>query len=231
MLCADTNKIGSWYHNYGYRVMPGYKPQSGEITGRWAGSHDFLVEYSKSNKATCRACGTMIPEAAIRLGLMVVELEGDGYKSTYWYHFNCGFHHRETLKMKDPVKDCVGFSSLKPEDQKKVKDAFDDMKARVVKDPPAPDPNNEIDEHNAALEAEFDSSPKITPKKAAKKAIKPSPKSKMPAKAKVAAKPKAAPSKKKVTAAAATGKKAVVASPKVKKAPKSSPKAKGAKKK
>lgn len=108
------------------RFAPGQL--QGETVTRRPG-HNFQCEYAKSSKATCRKCKAAIPEGTLRLALMMEQDEG--YKSTYWYHFDCFWTHPETRKL-HRVQELKGFSDIAPVDQRRIEASFSAMRSSVT---------------------------------------------------------------------------------------------------
>ena len=70
---------------------------------------DLLVEYSKSNRATCRLCTNKIEKDVVRVGQ---QFEHPDYGiSTKYFHLGCWNFKKQTRP-----EDFIGFNSLKPED-------------------------------------------------------------------------------------------------------------------
>ncbi|XP_064402675.1 poly [ADP-ribose] polymerase 1-like isoform X3 [Halichondria panicea] len=76
----------------------------------------FRAEYAKSGRAGCKQCRGNISKDSLRLAKLVQSAFFDG-KQTNWYHFGC-FFKNATMKS---VNEVSGFSSLRWDDQEKIK--------------------------------------------------------------------------------------------------------------
>ncbi len=76
----------------------------------------FRAEYAKSGRAGCKQCRGNISKDSLRLAKLVQSAFFDG-KQTNWYHFGC-FFKNATMKS---VNEMSGFSSLRWDDQEKIK--------------------------------------------------------------------------------------------------------------
>eukprot|EP01118_Nematostelium_gracile_P011538 TRINITY_DN410_c0_g2_i2.p1 TRINITY_DN410_c0_g2~~TRINITY_DN410_c0_g2_i2.p1 ORF type:complete len:229 (+),score=82.45 TRINITY_DN410_c0_g2_i2:35-721(+) len=77
---------------------------------------DFRVEYAKSNRSSCRACKQKIEKDSVRFGIKEVSDKFDGEIDT-WHHAACFFKKKPGTK----VSQLKGFSTLRPNDQPKIK--------------------------------------------------------------------------------------------------------------
>ena len=95
----------------------------------------FKAEYAKSGRAGCKQCHGAISKDSLRLAKMVQSPFFDG-KQPNWYHFGC-FFKNATLKA---VNEISGFSSLRWDDQEKIKKKITGAAAggEDVPDGPAP---------------------------------------------------------------------------------------------
>lgn len=72
------------------------------------------IEYSKSNRASCKVCKIKIEKGAIRMGLTSAAFDGGDYDMVSWRHLEC-FNFSRKYKDLDP--DTIsGIKDLKPED-------------------------------------------------------------------------------------------------------------------
>uniref|UniRef100_A0A8C6KUJ5 Poly [ADP-ribose] polymerase n=1 Tax=Nothobranchius furzeri TaxID=105023 RepID=A0A8C6KUJ5_NOTFU len=87
-----------------------------------AETHDKLykAEYAKSGRASCKKCKESIAKDSLRMALMVQSPMFDG-KVPHWHHFSC-FWQRAAAQTE---ADIAGFSTLRWEDQQKVKKAIE----------------------------------------------------------------------------------------------------------
>ncbi|XP_066991017.2 poly [ADP-ribose] polymerase [Anabrus simplex] len=76
----------------------------------------YRAEYSKSGRASCKACKTPIAKDVLRLAVMVQSPMFDG-KIPHWYHFMCFFGKQRPKT----VGDISHFESLRWEDQEKIR--------------------------------------------------------------------------------------------------------------
>lgn len=160
----------------GYRVLRGYWPRGCDSESRWPGNINFRCEYSKSGRAACRGCGGLIPDKSVRLGIMMVSLEGDVYKSCWWYHTMCFFRHREVLKMNNPATDFGGWMTLSPEDRHAVLALWLTFKSTYAGTVPVtsdkPDWEGDDNDNDASSSSSDDEKKKKVPAKNPKKAAK-----------------------------------------------------------
>ncbi|UJR36986.1 hypothetical protein I4U23_029694 [Adineta vaga] len=87
-------------------------------------SYHCTADYAKSSRAKCRQCNRNIDENELRLALMLQDDEG--YKNTAWMHFDCFWKHDETRKL-DGTHEIHNFAKLKPEDQKRISNSFENL--------------------------------------------------------------------------------------------------------
>ncbi|XP_033221559.1 poly [ADP-ribose] polymerase [Belonocnema kinseyi] len=80
------------------------------------GDLPYLVEYSKSGRASCKACKTPIAKDSLRLAAIVQSPFHDG-KMPKWYHSHCFF----TKNRPKTIGDIAHFESIRWEDQNFVK--------------------------------------------------------------------------------------------------------------
>uniref|UniRef100_A0A1A8NGA9 Poly [ADP-ribose] polymerase n=1 Tax=Nothobranchius pienaari TaxID=704102 RepID=A0A1A8NGA9_9TELE len=80
----------------------------------------YKAEYAKSGRASCKKCKESIAKDSLRMALMVQSPMFDG-KVPHWHHFSC-FWQRAAAQTE---ADIAGFSTLRWEDQQKVKKAIE----------------------------------------------------------------------------------------------------------
>ncbi|CAK9797855.1 Poly [ADP-ribose] polymerase [Anthophora quadrimaculata] len=95
---------------------------------------DFLVQYAKSNKSTCRACEERIIQGEIRVSKKDFESEhGRRYGGLdRWYHLECFVKVRESLEFYESGDALPGKDDLSKDDQKKLKAALPKIKSDNV---------------------------------------------------------------------------------------------------
>ncbi|CAG9763321.1 unnamed protein product [Ceutorhynchus assimilis] len=76
----------------------------------------FRAEYSKSNRAKCKACKTPISQSVLRMATKTQSAFFDG-KQTNWFHFEC-FFKKQKVKTTDDIEH---FESLRIEDQDRIR--------------------------------------------------------------------------------------------------------------
>ncbi|XP_045461901.1 poly [ADP-ribose] polymerase [Harmonia axyridis] len=83
---------------------------------------DFLIEYSKSSRATCRGCELKIMKEEIRISKKDFETEvGKKYGGQdMWHHLSCFAKLRSDLRFYEAASALPGFKSLSKEDQKEA---------------------------------------------------------------------------------------------------------------
>jgi hypothetical protein len=95
-------------------MLKRFKSQElGESASRRVGC-DCTADYAKSSKAMCRVCKQNIEQNALRLALMLQDIEG--YKSNAWTHFDCFWVHPETSKL-EGTHEIHNFATLKAADR------------------------------------------------------------------------------------------------------------------
>eukprot|EP00397_Hematodinium_sp_SG-2012_P033649 GEMP01035979.1.p1 GENE.GEMP01035979.1~~GEMP01035979.1.p1 ORF type:complete len:235 (-),score=75.97 GEMP01035979.1:1197-1901(-) len=99
-------------------------------------AHKFTVEYSKSNRATCKGCKAKIGKDDVRVGYsqeVSDEVEMDDKQKHImmgpkWYHFGCFDKLKGVRWFKEnlcPAVDVVGYGALQSKDKKDLDDLFD----------------------------------------------------------------------------------------------------------
>ncbi|KAH9816217.1 hypothetical protein DFH28DRAFT_219246 [Melampsora americana] len=126
----------------------------------------YRIEYSPNARAQCngkKPCkGTKIPKGEIRVGAWVVFREHGSFK---WRHWGCcteAIFENLSTELDGKIEELDGFEDLTPEDQTKIKTAFE-----VGHVDPADIPASAITSHE---EGEGDEEQKVKPKKR-KKAV------------------------------------------------------------
>lgn len=100
-----------------------------------AGSGDFSVEYSKSNRAACKLCEEKIAKSVIRIGKLDRESE-DAKRFgplNRWFHVECFVSSRDDLEFPHSAKDLNNYSSLSNADQKMLASKLPARKGKKVK--------------------------------------------------------------------------------------------------
>lgn len=84
---------------------------------------DFGIEYSKSSRATCKGCGSLIMKEEIRIKKMDYDTEvGQKFGGQpLWHHVECFNQIKADYNFYLGGADLPGFRDLSPADQKKVK--------------------------------------------------------------------------------------------------------------
>ncbi|XP_035211532.1 poly [ADP-ribose] polymerase 1-like [Stegodyphus dumicola] len=77
----------------------------------------YIVEYSKSSRASCKVCKNKIEKDCLRMGIMVQSAHFDG-KVPLWHHSSC-FFKKKKIKT---TADIANFNNIRWEDQKTIKD-------------------------------------------------------------------------------------------------------------
>ncbi|OAD52149.1 Poly [ADP-ribose] polymerase [Eufriesea mexicana] len=92
---------------------------------------DFLVQYAKSNKSTCKACEERIVKGEIRISKKDFESEqGRRYGGIdRWYHLECFAKIRESLDFYESGDAIPGNEDLSKDDKKKIKTVLPKMKS------------------------------------------------------------------------------------------------------
>nr|XP_034188082.1 poly [ADP-ribose] polymerase [Osmia lignaria] len=92
---------------------------------------DFLVQYAKSNKSTCKACEERIVQGEIRISKKDFESEhGRRYGGIdRWHHLECFAKVRESLEFYESGDVLPGIKDFSKEDQAKVKNALPKIKS------------------------------------------------------------------------------------------------------
>ncbi|GBP32822.1 Poly polymerase [Eumeta japonica] len=116
--------------------MPNEKTGKGKGTKRANNDNntaleDFAIEYSKSNRATCKVCDIKISKDEVRISKMsfdtVVDKKFPGIP--LWHHVNCFVEVRCQLLYFAGGEHLRGFEDLKKQDQKMVKEKMKPMKS------------------------------------------------------------------------------------------------------
>lgn len=105
---------------------------------------DFVVQYAKSNKSTCKACEERIVQGEIRISKKDFESEQARRYGGIdrWHHLDCFIKVRESLQFYESGDTLPGKEELSKEDQKKLKDALPKIKSddappiKKIKDEP-----------------------------------------------------------------------------------------------
>ncbi|KZC08363.1 PREDICTED: poly [ADP-ribose] polymerase [Dufourea novaeangliae] len=105
---------------------------------------DYLVQYAKSNKSTCKACEEKIVQGEIRVSKKDFESEhGKRYGGIdRWHHLDCFVKVREEFEFYAGGDALPGIKDLSKDDQKKVKTVLPSIKSdgvppvKKVKDEP-----------------------------------------------------------------------------------------------
>ncbi|KAF3422106.1 hypothetical protein E2986_01385 [Frieseomelitta varia] len=92
---------------------------------------DFLVQYAKSSRSTCKACEEKIVQGEIRISKKDFESEeGRKYGGIdKWHHLECFVKIRENLEFYESGNMIPGSNELSKDDQKKLKSALPQIKA------------------------------------------------------------------------------------------------------
>ena len=122
-------------------------------------SADFLVQYAKSNKSTCKACEERIVQGEIRVSKKDFESEhGRRYGGIdRWHHLECFAKVRESLEFYESGDALPGIKDFSKEDQTKVKNALpkiksDDIPIKKVKNETEdPEEEEEMKEQNLEI--------------------------------------------------------------------------------
>ncbi|XP_033328280.2 poly-(ADP-ribose) polymerase [Megalopta genalis] len=95
---------------------------------------DFLVQYAKSSKSTCKGCEEKIVQGEIRVSKKDFESEhGRKYGGIdRWYHFECFVKIRQELEFHESGGDLPGWKDLSKDDQKKVKADLPKLKSSDI---------------------------------------------------------------------------------------------------
>ncbi|KAL7019197.1 hypothetical protein ACKWTF_011043 [Chironomus riparius] len=115
---------------------------------------DFGVEYSKSSRATCVGCGSLIMKEQIRIKKMDYDTEvGQKFGGQpLWHHLECFDKIKTDYNFYLGGSDLPGFRDLSPADQKEVKNvlkAIEITEAQAKKLKSEPKDKNELKEENA----------------------------------------------------------------------------------
>ncbi|XP_035211537.1 poly [ADP-ribose] polymerase 1-like isoform X1 [Stegodyphus dumicola] len=86
----------------------------------------YIIEYSKSSRASCKICKNKIEKDCLRMGVMVQSTQFDG-KFPVWHHSDCFFKDKD--KKVKTTADIANFDNIRWEDQKKIKDQMDENAA------------------------------------------------------------------------------------------------------
>ncbi|XP_077299838.1 poly-(ADP-ribose) polymerase [Arctopsyche grandis] len=87
----------------------------------------FQSEYAKSGRAKCRGCKEQIGAGDLRMAVMVQSAFFDG-KQPNWYHYSCFFAKQRPKT----VADIENFTTLRYEDQEKIKKSIESCGSGVV---------------------------------------------------------------------------------------------------
>lgn len=98
--------------------------------------NDFMVEYSKSSRAKCRACEEVIIKDDVRISKKDYESEeGRAYGGIdRWHHVSCFVKIRNDLEFYDEGSLMRGFKNLSADDQKMLKTSIPKMKDSEIPD-------------------------------------------------------------------------------------------------
>ncbi|XP_017873447.1 PREDICTED: poly [ADP-ribose] polymerase [Drosophila arizonae] len=77
----------------------------------------YMVEYSKTGRASCKGCKTLIPKDVVRIAVMVQSAFHDG-KTPNWFHKDCFFKKQKPAS----VGDIKNFENLRFADQTEIKE-------------------------------------------------------------------------------------------------------------
>ncbi|XP_020719447.2 poly [ADP-ribose] polymerase isoform X1 [Bombus terrestris] len=110
------------------------RKRSGGGTAAAGPLHDFLVQYAKSNKSTCKACEEKIVQGEIRVSKKDFESEhGRRYGGIdRWHHLECFAKVRESLQFYESGDALPGKDELSKDDQKKLKSVLPRIKVDDV---------------------------------------------------------------------------------------------------
>lgn len=110
------------------------RKRSGGGTAATGPLHDFLVQYAKSNKSTCKACEEKIVQGEIRVSKKDFESEhGRRYGGIdRWHHLECFAKVRESLQFYESGDSLPGKDELSKDDQKKLKSVLPRIKVDDV---------------------------------------------------------------------------------------------------
>ncbi|XP_022090532.1 poly [ADP-ribose] polymerase 1-like isoform X2 [Acanthaster planci] len=123
---------------------------------------DFAVEYAKSNRSVCKACGEKINKNDVRINYKSsIAAAAKGLPGTMdtWHHLNCFVKPDllATVQWRDTnsVDKIDGYKRLKTEDQKLMKEKFPTKrKARASVDEPDSKKAKVVDEEKEKLKAQ-----------------------------------------------------------------------------
>lgn len=106
-------------------------------------SRDFVIQYAKSNRSTCKACEEKIVKDEVRVSKKDFESEeGRRYGGLdRWHHLECFAKIRADLQFYEGGDALPGIKDLSKEDQQKVKTVLPKMKSDDV--PPVKKLKNE----------------------------------------------------------------------------------------
>ncbi|KAJ1148806.1 hypothetical protein NDU88_001632 [Pleurodeles waltl] len=124
----------------------------GDADGKGAGKgpktlHDFMAEYAKSNRSTCKGCDDKIEKNQVRLSKKMVDPEKPQLGMIdRWYHPDCFVARREELGFLPTysASQLMGFIILKAEDQQDLKKKLPAVKSEGKRK------GDEIDGHVAS---------------------------------------------------------------------------------
>ncbi|XP_076760551.1 poly-(ADP-ribose) polymerase [Xylocopa sonorina] len=105
---------------------------------------DFLIQYAKSSRSTCKGCEERIVQGEIRVSKKDFESEhGKKYGGIdRWYHLECFVKIRESLEFYESGDKLPGKDELSKDDQKKLKTVLPQIKSgdappiKKIKDEP-----------------------------------------------------------------------------------------------
>lgn len=101
----------------------GKKREASDAASKKSALKDYVLEYAKSGRATCRGCELKILKDEIRISKKDFESDiGKRYGGQdMWHHLNCFAKLRSELGFFECGDKLPGFKGLKPDDQKEVK--------------------------------------------------------------------------------------------------------------
>lgn len=106
---------------------------------------DFLVEYAKSSRSTCKRCEEKIPKDTVRLGKLDYDAETPNNAGPVprWYHLECFIQARDRLEFFGEIKKVKGFNDLEKDDRKMLKEAIKPIKPPEDETSPEKKPKKE----------------------------------------------------------------------------------------
>jgi poly [ADP-ribose] polymerase len=102
------------------------EPSTSSASAKKLIANDFGVEYSKSSRATCVGCGSLIMKEQIRVKKMDYDTEvGQKFGGQpLWHHLECFNQVKADYNFYLAGSDLPGFRNLSPADQKIVKETI-----------------------------------------------------------------------------------------------------------